>query len=374
MEWQRNFFPVSVKGSFHQKAVGNVIVKNEGETLDLEKVDVVFFSVEQSTPEKSNALRAQLYNFRNADAFDSFADLGDYILTQDYDDANIDEVGFILSELFLMGKAVLVYCDQEDFMPVAIDKAFAYCKKAYSIIESNLKVASTDDFGAMDSNDWLTKNLQNEASTLYHYGLLAYQSNQIDKAQLEYLHKLGFEAERLGVLKGSIAAAEPMIRMGNALQFNANSIKASYLGAAHQYANGLNGEEACAIFKYAGANSEMNVAAFTASAWGINNIGAHQFAQMIWYFIEGVQIGFQENPLDDDTNYIKYLAHFESPSQDISFYKSRRTDKWWFYLPVDKNKYPLFKYLIPCSYADYEMAMQGEIPIKWVQAVARLDN
>jgi len=117
----------------------------------------------------------------------------------------------------------------------------------------------------------------------------------------------------------------------------------------------------------------MKIVGLEADAWQQMNVGAEQFAQMIWYFMEGLYLRFEEEPLTDEQNYVKYLTNLEKSHETLTFYKSRRTDKWWMFLPVDTAKYPQFKYLIPCSYADYETAMRGEIPHRWIQAAARLE-
>ena len=201
-----------------------MIIKNQGEILDLDDADVVFFSVENKRPEKANAIRKQLYSFRNADCFDSFLDLGDYILADEFSSSHIDEIGYVLSELFLQGKAVLVYTDNELFMPEAIDRAYKYLEQASSLIECNRQISNEYGFGSMRSSDWLTGIIQKKTSKMHHYGLLAYQSNNVDMDQLEYLHKLGFEAERLGALKANIAVAEPLIRMGNAMVYRCRNL------------------------------------------------------------------------------------------------------------------------------------------------------
>ncbi len=374
MEWQKVLFPVSVKKEFHHKSIGSLIKKNNGDGIELDNVSVAFIAIEQGGNKLSNTLRRHLYHYRNTHTFESFADLGDYTLPKKIEQSHVDEIGFILSELIEKGIAVITYCNVTDFVPKAIDKAFEYLKMSYSAIECNINIASSIDFGDLEAKNWLSHLLKNDKSYLHHYALLGYQSNHVANDQVDFLQKMGFEYERLGVLKSGIRYAEPYLRMGNFLQFDLNALKTSYTGMAHNYPNGLNGEEACAVLKYAGANNEMRAVNLVSTDWGINEIGAEQFAQMIWYFMEGAQIGFEENPLSDESNYTKYLTHFEKPQENIIFYKSKRSNKWWIYLPVNHEKYPKYKYLIPCDYSDYEMATNGEIPYRWINAIARLDS
>jgi hypothetical protein len=374
MDWQQVLFPVSIKINLSGKQVGDVITINNGESFNLDNVSTVFIGVEQGGNKLSNTLRKHLYAYRNAEAFESFADLGDYTLPSQYDQSHIDELGFIFSDFIEKGIAIITYCNVNDFIQKAVDKAFHYLRKFYSAIEANISIASAHDFGQIDAKNWLNQSLNDGDSLLFHYGILGYQSNHVAQDQIEHLHRMGFESERLGNLKGSISKAEPYIRMGNFLHFDFKSLKSSYTGMVHQYPNGFNGEEACAILKYAGANNEMMAVNLFANNWGQQELGAEQMAQMIWYYVEGTQIGIDEDPLSGNDNYVQYITNFEKSSESITFYKSLRSGKWWIYLPVDHEKNPRYKYLIPCDYSDYQMATQGEIPYRWILAVSRLDS
>ncbi|MBI1183109.1 hypothetical protein GC194_02475 [bacterium] len=373
MEWHNSFFPVASEVIFKGKCIGNTIAINRGKMPDVEAAEVVFFAVERGAPTAANLLRNHLYNYINAENFSAFADLGNYIIADEFTERHVAEVGFILSELFEMGKTVLTHCSMAGFMPLAVEKAHEYNSEPYATVEVNLQAANKGTFGETTSADWLSEIIRQDDTFLYYYGLLAYQSNHVDAQQLDYLDKLGFESLRLGALKANLTLAEPMVRTANFLQFNTQAIQAAYVGGAHFYPNGLNGEEACAISKYAGANSQMRVFNLENSV-ETSELGAEQMAQMLWYFMEGSTLCYDENPLEDEELYIKYLATPHKQAEHLTFIKSRRTDKWWIYLPVDHNKYPRFKYLIPCAYSDYEMAVQGEIPHRWIQAAARLDG
>lgn len=374
MDWQEVLFPVSANFNLNGKQVGDVITINRGESFDLDNVSTVFIGVEQGGNVFSNTLREHLYAYRNSESFNSFADLGDYTLPKEITQSNIDELGFIFSDLIERDITILTYCNVVDLIPNVVDRAYTYLKQFYSAIETNITIGSSSDFGQLNAENWLSKHLDSSNSLMHHYGILGYQSNHVANDQIEYLHKLGFESERLGNLKSSIAKAEPYVRMGNFLQFDFRSVKSSYTGMAHGYPNGLNGEEGCTILKYAGANNEMMAVNLFSDNWGQQELGAELAAQMIWYYVEGTQIGMDEDPLSGNENYVQYITNFEKSSESITFYKSLRSGKWWIYLPVDHKRHPRYRYLIPCDYEDYQMATQGEIPYRWILAVSRLDS
>ena len=55
-------------------------------------------------------------------------------------------------------------------------------------------------------------------------------------------------------------------------------------------------------------------------------------------------------------------------NMEIVFYKSLKSDRWWMEVPCEdesrRERY-MAHTLIPCSYADYEQAMQNDIPALW---------
>jgi formiminoglutamase len=55
------------------------------------------------------------------------------------------------------------------------------------------------------------------------------------------------------------------------------------------------------------------------------------------------------------------------------FYKNAFTDRWWMEVPYpnEKSKHK-GKFMVPCSYADYELALKDEIPDRWMKAYHKL--
>ena len=59
---------------------------------------------------------------------------------------------------------------------------------------------------------------------------------------------------------------------------------------------------------------------------------------------------------------------------DIVFYKSDKTERWWLEVPYPPEKGIKFErhYLIPCDYEDYEKASQNELPDLWWKTYRKL--
>jgi len=93
---------------------------------------------------------------------------------------------------------------------------------------------------------------------------------------------------------------------------------------------------------------------------------------MIWYFIEGFynrkdHFSYRSN------YYLKYVVSMPGDPDAITFYKSKLTEKWWIEVPrPDSKKVFDRNTIVPCSYSDYEKAMEGEVPERWISTQARL--
>jgi hypothetical protein len=101
----------------------------------------------------------------------------------------------------------------------------------------------------------------------------------------------------------------------------------------------------------------------------IKGITAHQVAQMVWYFIEGVKLRKQDYPITSEDNFYHYTTSIDS--EYFTFLKSKKTERWWMKIPVKRNESTIY-HLIPCTYEDYNTARNGEIPEPWMRNVLRL--
>jgi formiminoglutamase len=57
--------------------------------------------------------------------------------------------------------------------------------------------------------------------------------------------------------------------------------------------------------------------------------------------------------------------------EDLVFYKSILSEKWWLEVPDPKRPGPLS--VMPCSYQDYQQATRGELPIRWINRLGRME-
>jgi hypothetical protein len=91
-------------------------------------------------------------------------------------------------------------------------------------------------------------------------------------------------------------------------------------------------------------------------------------AQIIWYFLEGFHYRSCEYPFGSKKNYLKYIVPLEEV--ELVFYKSDKTDRWWIEIPFISNSNNKLKRntLLPCSYDEYILACNQELPRRWWKA------
>jgi formiminoglutamase len=249
--------------------------------------------------------------------------------------------------------------------------------KAYAALDKYITLTSIDksfDIGLQDDSlssfSHLGKMISHKPSHLFHYVNLGYQSYFVSNMAIDMLIGMNFDIVRLGDLKANFQEVEPVMRNTDFLSFDISAIQFSYAQAnVYSSPNGLNGEQACKIMRYAGVSDKLSaVGLFEYNQdLDVNNQTAQLLAQMIWYFVDGYKMRKQElNP--NLKNCIKYTVAFEDGKNEIIFYKSQSSGRWWMGVPFKKEgEKQLQNYFVACSYRDYEVANQGEVPERWLK-------
>ena len=123
------------------------------------------------------------------------------------------------------------------------------------------------------------------------------------------------------------------------------SVKASELNFTHNYPNGFLSNQICIISRYAGLSNKVS----TMGVFDIfdSPISYSLLSQVIWYFIEGFSLRILEYPNSKDFNGNCY--HVSVGNEDLKFYQSELSQKWWFEILVKDNNMNK-EALIPVSY------------------------
>jgi formiminoglutamase len=177
-------------------------------------------------------------------------------------------------------------------------------------------------------------------------------------------------------VRTNIQEIEPTVRNADMVAFDVTAIRSSDApGNANAQPFGITGEEACQICWYAGLNEKLSSIGFyeyNPAYDDDHKKTASVVATMIWYFIEGYY--YRKNEQNFRSNdFMKYSVSMPVEPEVISFYKSKFSEKWWMEIPYPggKEKYSRNS-IVPCNYSDYQTAVKGEVPDRYISTLAKL--
>ncbi len=255
--------------------------------------------------------------------------------------------------------------------------------QAFQGINANVNVMLVDAKADMQTNSedhlqsgYLPRLIAHEPNFLFNISLAAYQSYFVEPETYDAFERLNFDMMRLGALRSDMAEIEPICRSSHMLGFSVGAVKAADApGQFEPSPNGLTSDEACRIARYAGLSTEMLSAGFydCNPVLDINNQTSHLTAQIIWHFIEGFCSRRMEYPVADSKDYMIYRTTGKNLNEEVVFYKSLLTNRWWMEVPYPNERSKQEgKFLVPCSYKDYEAALNHELPDKWLKTYQKL--
>ncbi len=319
-------------------------------------------------------VRKKLYNLKRGNGTYRIVDLGNL------------NIGHDLNETYVRVSEVCRMLLENNVLPILLGGTHDLDYGQYSGYETLEKLVSflnvdafldlEDQEKSPENRKHIHKIMLHEPNYLFSYTHLAYQSYLIDPLSVSVLEKLYFEAFRIGQMRTNLQEIEPVVRNADLLSFDITAIRSSDApGNANAQPFGLTGEEACQICWYAGLNEKLSSVGFYEynPRWDDeHNKTASIIATMIWYFIEGYY--FRKNEQNFRSNdFLKYTVSMPVEPESLSFYKSKMSEKWWMEVPYPggKEKYARNS-IVPCSYADYQTALKGEIPERYINTVAKL--
>ena len=346
---------------------------------DLENVKIAIFAVNEDRNSQNNfgcgeglhAIRTKLYELFPGNWDTNIADLGTV------------EKGNQVSDTYFAVKEIIVSLIKRNIIPIIIGggQDITYINyRAYDALEQSVNITTVDsrfDLGNLEeeltSQSYLSKIIMQEPNNLFNYCNVGYQTYFNSQEEISLLDNLFFDTYRLGEAK-VLENIEPAFRNSDIVSIDIGAVRQSEApGNNNSSPNGFYGEEICAISRYAGLSDKV-------SSFGIyeynskhdnNDQTAHLIAQMIWYFIEGVNFRVKDYPFSGKENYQKFTVLLED-DEPLLFYKSNKSGRWWMEINIlSNNKYKRHA-LIPCTYKDYTDATKQVIPEKWYKAMRKM--
>lgn len=315
-----------------------------------------------------DSIRKTLYTLFPGNWHTTIADLGDI------------EPGESVEDTYFAIRTAITVLAEKNIIPLILggSQDLTYANyRAYDSIKPMVNIVNVDtnfDLGdanlPIKNNSYVGKIIVEEPYNLFNYATIGYQTYFNSQEEIDLIEKLYFEAYRLGEISGDINKVEPLLRDAHIVSVDLKSVRASEVSDGQKFSpNGFSGKEICAISRYAGISNKV-------SSFGIyeyhgsknDSATSMLIAQMIWYFVEGVNCRVDDDNFSNENHYQKFNVLVED--DELIFFKSLKTGRWWIEIPFlpDVNNKLKKHTLLPCMHSDYVLATQGEIPERWYKA------
>ena len=340
---------------------------------DLEGVKIAIFGVLEDRLDENRSgepfgfdgIRTALYRLFPGNWHLPMADLGDI------------QKGETVEDTFYAVQTVIAECLKKGIIPVVLggSQDLLYAQyRAYDGVEQMVNLVNIDsrfDLGDADkplsNRSYVGKIVVTKPYNLFNYSNLGYQTYFNSQDEIELMERLFFDAYRLGEVSADISVVEPVMRDANLVGVDLGAVSAGALGNYRlKSPNGFDGKEICALARYAGISdkvSSFGIYEFTAET----NFPASNMlvAQIIWYFIEGVNFRKNENTISAKKEFIRYQVPIDE--EILVFYKSPVSGRWWIEIPfISPANNKLKRHtLLPCTQGDYLDACNQIIPERW---------
>ena len=318
-----------------------------------------------------NEIRKSFYGLFPGSWSTIIADLGDINRGE-----SVEDTYFALKEAI----TILV---KKNIIPVILggSQDLTYANyRAYDALIPMVNIVNVDaQFNLGDStkpiknNSFVGKIILDQPYNLFNYATIGYQTYFNSQEEIDLMDNLYFESYRLGAVSKDVTIVEPVLRDANIVSIDLTSVKGSEVSLKQKYSpNGLDGKEICSISRYAGiSNKVSSFGIYEYKASKDDALTAMLVAQILWYFVEGVNYRVKDDDFSDDKNYQKYITLVES--EELVFYKSNKTGRWWIEIPflAEVNNKLKRHTLLPCMHQDYIDACNNKVPDRWYKALQK---
>jgi len=355
----------------------NLVINTENNRIsNLDKYSIAIVGVpdDRRSPNKGCAeapdeIRADLYQLARLSGKIKIADLGNIKKGRSFDDS------------LAAVSDIMEYMAESNTLPLIIGGSSTIIPAISKMIKGKFSYASVDS-----RIDWVNERKERDSfnylpdiisgnKNLGNMMIVGYQSYLNDPQVINRFRKLNYDMIRIGQVREDIQETEPSFRDSALISFDISSVRQSDApGTFAPSPNGFYGEEICLLARYAGLSDSLQAAGF----FEVNPLldsrrqTTAMAAQMIWFFLEGFAQKQNESAIlgkENSGRFVNYHVSIDGSSEDLVFIKSNITNRWWIEYTSGKGK----KHYIACSYNDYLMAGENEIPQRYMNALARIN-
>ena len=375
--------PLGGEDKYRANQIGSAIQTFNTETgfPELKKGSVAIFHVpeyrgdKKACPHNPEQFRHLFYSLYLGVGWEMpLYDLGDVLPGSTMDDTYF-AVSQIIEECVKIGVIPLIVGGSQD-LTIAM-------YKGYAALEQIVNICSVDyslDLGSPEAEPhaeaYLSQLLIQRPCYLFNHANIGAQSPFVSREEFDLFDKLYFDICRLGDYNANFRKAEPHLRNSDLLSIDFSSIRGSELREPwYTSPNGFYADQICQIAKYAGLSDKLtSIGVFNYYPEFEAGSASALLAQVLWYFLDGVSQRKGDFPIGSKRDYLKFIVHINDFKEELIFYKSNRSERWWMEIPYPPQKGSNYErhHLVPCDAMDYELAMKNEIPDLWWKTYQKL--
>jgi formiminoglutamase len=358
--------------------LGNRIVihSDDSSPPDLDNVDIAIIGVREYRNSNNSLgenfslseIRKTFYNLFPGNWSLNVADLGDLKLGNSVSDT-YSALQTVVSDL-LKNNIIPVIIGGSQDITYANYRSYDFLEKTVNIVNIDSNFDLGDSSKPIKNNSYLGKIILDKPHNLFNYSTLGYQTYFNSQEEIDLMDKLYFEAYRLGELSKNIQCVEPILRDANIVTLDLKGVRSSEVSPKQKFSpNGFSGKEICAISRYAGISNKVSSFGIYEYIPSVEDEATEMLiAQIMWYFIEGVNCRIVDNNFLDIQDFQKFTVLIDD--QELIFLKSLKSSRWWVEIPFLQNSNNKLEdhSLLPCMHQDYIDANKGVIPERWYKA------
>lgn len=364
--------------------MSTVLFYNPDNPINIQEAQIAIIGVPEARNSFENEgcetapdeIRRQLYQLYSWNSPVRIIDMGNLI------------VGKTIEDTYELLSDIMADMMEQNVLPIVLgggnDLAFANYR-AYEKMEKVANVVSVDscfDLGdeqtPIRSDAYVNKMIIQQPNFLLNYANIGYQTYMNSPEEIQLMDQLFFETYRVGAMRKDIQEVEPIVRNADMVSIDISAVRRPDApGCPHASSNGFYGEEICQIAKYAGVSDKL-------TSFGIyeynpvldySNQTSQLIGHILWYFVEGYLNRQRDDQFKNRQDYKQFSIAVSGALDEMVFYCSRKTGRWWVVVPIINRKKDLVQnYFLPCSKRDYEMACEDKISDRWWKAYNKLNH
>lgn len=280
----------------------------------------------------------------------------------------IKEIGYHLKQMNI----IPVFIGGSHDLIFPLYQVFQDFKELVNMVSVDRSFDFSQEDELISGRSYMSKIIMDKPNVLNNYTNLGFQNYYCALEEKDLMDKLYFEGIRLGKVLEDTRLVEPVFRDADIVGFDMKCLSWEAIADPLKgQPNGIDSRSICTLSRYAGISDRVGFMGLyeLPSTPMMNQLAA----QMVWYFIEGVQYRFDEYPVNTNEGFLKYSVTLSN--QTIIFQKSEKSNRWWMELTNDTyldNKTKTSA-LLACTKNDYESASQDIIPERWYNAIRRMN-